>query len=92
MKREQAVAYSHVVGGVDTHKDLHVAAIVDEHDLVLGSECFPSTRHGYKQMLIWMRSFGEVSRVGVVHWNLWRRSVALPAAGRSQGAGSNHPR
>lgn len=65
MKREQAVAYPNVVGGVDTHKDLHVAAIVDEHDLVLGSECFPSTRHGYKQMLIWMRSFGEVTRVGV---------------------------
>jgi hypothetical protein len=50
MKREQAVAHPNVVGGVDTHKDLHVAAIVDEHDLVLGSECFPSTQHDYKQM------------------------------------------
>jgi transposase len=65
MRREQAVAYSNIVGGVDTHKDLHVAAIVDEHDRMLGSECFPSTRHGYKQMLIWMRSFGEVTHVGV---------------------------
>ena len=35
-----------VVGGVDTHKDLHFAAIVDEHDRILGSECFPTTRHG----------------------------------------------
>jgi hypothetical protein len=26
---------------------------------------FPTTRHGYKQMLLWMRSFGEVVRVGV---------------------------
>ncbi len=65
MRREQTVAHSNVVGGVDTHKDLHVAAIVDEHNRMLGSECFPSTRHGYKQMLIWMRSFGEVARVGV---------------------------
>lgn len=54
-----------VVGGVDTHKDLHVAAVVDGQDRILGSECFPSTRHGYKQMLIWMRSFGELARVGV---------------------------
>ena len=56
---------SRVVGGVDTHKDLHVAAVVDEHDRVLASRCFPTTRHGYKQMLAWMRSFGSLQRVGV---------------------------
>lgn len=54
-----------IVGGVDTHKDLHFAAVVDEHDRILGSESFPTTRHGYKQMLLWMRSFGELVRVGV---------------------------
>ncbi len=54
-----------VVGGVDTHKDLHVAAVVDERDRVLASRCFPTTRHGYKQMLTWMRSFGSLQRVGV---------------------------
>jgi len=54
-----------VVGGVDTHKDLHVAAVVDEHDRVLGSACFAATRHGYKQMLAWMRSFGQLRRVGI---------------------------
>jgi transposase len=66
MKEEQATAgRRNVIGGVDTHKDLHVAAVVDEHDRLLGSECFPTTRHGYKQMLLWMRSFGELVRVGV---------------------------
>jgi transposase len=66
MKEEQATSgYRNVVGGVDTHKDLHVAAVVDEHVRLLGSECFPTTRHGYKQMLLWMRSFGELARVGV---------------------------
>lgn len=54
-----------VVGGVDTHKDLHFAAVVDDHDHVLGNQCFPSTRHGYKQMLAWLRSFGELARIGV---------------------------
>ena len=54
-----------VVGGVDTHKDLHFAAVVDEQDRVLGNQCFPTTRHGYKQMLAWLRSFGELARIGV---------------------------
>ena len=27
----------HIVGGVDTHKDLHVAAVVDEQDRILGT-------------------------------------------------------
>lgn len=54
-----------VVGGVDTHKDLHVAAVVDEQDRILASESFATTRQGYKQMLTWMRSFGEVLRVGI---------------------------
>jgi transposase len=54
-----------VVGGVDTHKDLHVAAVVDEYDHVLGTHCFPATRQGYRQMLQWMQSFGVLRQVGV---------------------------
>lgn len=65
MQVEQSVTNRLVIGGVDTHKDLHVAAVVDEHNRVLGSQCFPTTRHGYKQMLAWMRSFGQLRRVGV---------------------------
>ena len=34
----------HIVGGVDTHKDLHVAAVVDEQDRILGTRSFPTTR------------------------------------------------
>ena len=44
----------HVVCGVDTHKALHVAAVVDEQDRVLGTRCFATTRQGYRQMLAWM--------------------------------------
>ena len=54
-----------VIGGVDTHKELHVAAVVDEHDRIVGSQSFATTRQGYNQMLAWMRSFGLVRRVGV---------------------------
>ena len=50
---------------MDTHKDLHVAAVVDEQDRVLGTQCFATTRQGYRQMLAWMRSFGELQRIGI---------------------------
>ena len=61
----QEGAVRRIIGGVDTHKDLHVAAVVDEQGRVLATQSFASTRQGYRQMLAWMRSFGEVQRVGV---------------------------
>ena len=54
-----------IVSGVDTHKDLHVAAVVDELDRVLASQSFATTRDGYKQMLAWMGAFGSLQRVGI---------------------------
>jgi transposase len=65
MEVGQEVAPRPVVGGVDTHKDLHVAAVVDEHDHVLASQSFATTRQGYRQMLAWMRSFGQLRCIGV---------------------------
>jgi transposase len=62
--REDANARA-IVGGVDTHKDLHVATVVDEHDRVLETRSFATTRHGYRQMLAWMRSFGDLQRIGI---------------------------
>jgi transposase len=65
MEGNQETSGRRIVGGVDTHKDLHVAAVVDEFDRVLASQCFATTRHGYKQMLAWMRSFGPLQRIGI---------------------------
>lgn len=53
-----------IVGGVDTHKDLHVAAVVDQNNKVLGTQYFSATRQGYRQMLTWMASFGALKRIG----------------------------
>ncbi len=79
-------AKRHVVGGVDTHKDLHVAAVVDERDRVLGSQSFATTRQGYRQMLAWMGSFGEVQRIGIEYgfYNPVRRHSALDFASPAQ--------
>ena len=54
-----------VVGGVDTHGRVHVAAAVDELGRILGTESFPASAAGYRQLLRWLRSFGPVERVGV---------------------------
>jgi transposase len=54
-----------VVGGVDTHADVHVAAAVDANGGVLGVESFPTTRPGYRELHGWLVGFGVVARVGV---------------------------
>ena len=54
-----------IVGGVDTHQDLHTAAIVTFEGAVLGTESFSTTRAGYRAMLACFRSHGELLRVGV---------------------------
>lgn len=54
-----------VTGGVDTHADVHVAAACDHLGTVLGTASFPTTARGYQQLLSWLRSHGELQRVGV---------------------------
>src|SRR4051794_32001163 len=53
-----------VIGGVDTHADVHVAAAIDRLGAVLGTRSFPTTGRGYRQVLAWLRSFGPVGKVG----------------------------
>lgn len=54
-----------VVGGVDTHLDLHVAAALDGAGALLGVEAFPTTPAGYRALLAWLRGFGPLAVVGV---------------------------
>jgi transposase len=54
-----------VVGGIDTHKDLHVAAVIDTAENILGTRSFSTTRAGYRAMVAWMRSYGDIARVGI---------------------------
>lgn len=54
-----------VTGGVDTHGDRHVAAVVDGVGRILGTEAFPATPAGYRRLLSWMSGLGELVQVGV---------------------------
>ncbi len=86
------VSTRHVVGGVDTHKDLHVAAVVDEQDHVLGTACFATTRQGYRQMLAWMRSFGDLQRIGIESTGSYGAGLLRFMQSRDRGAGGHHAR
>jgi transposase len=54
-----------ITGGVDTHLDVHVVAALDELGALVGVESFPTTPAGYRALLDWLRSHGEVVVMGV---------------------------
>jgi transposase len=51
--------------GVETHKDVHVAAVVSYLGALLGTQSFPATASGYRQIPQWARSLGAVRQAGV---------------------------
>ena len=56
---------SGVIGGVDTHADVHVAAALDSNGGLLGIESFPADAAGYRRLAEWLSSFGPILKVGV---------------------------
>lgn len=54
-----------VVAGVDTHKDTHHAAVLDLTGRILGSQEFPATPSGYRQLLEWVASHGVIETIGI---------------------------
>jgi rhodanese-related sulfurtransferase len=44
---------SGVIGGVDTHADVHVAAAIDENGGLSGIESFPADAAGYEALAVW---------------------------------------
>ena len=54
-----------IYGGVDSHLDNHVAAVVDSTGRIRGVESFPADSVGYRALHRWMRRQGRLVRVGV---------------------------
>jgi transposase len=54
-----------VTGGVDTHLDVHVAAALDPLGGLLGTERFETNAAGYKALLGWLETFGDVTKIGI---------------------------
>src|SRR5207302_5637559 len=72
-----------VIGGADTHADVHVAAALDGIGGLLGTESFPTTPAGYASLLAWLREFGTVGLVGIEGTGSYGAGLArqLAAAG-----------
>jgi transposase len=51
--------------GVDTHKDIHVAAVITSLGVLRESMRFPATAAGYQALLAWAGTFGVLRRAGV---------------------------
>ena len=74
-----------IVGGVDTHLDVHVAAALDAIGGVLGVESFVTTPKGYTAMLEWMSAFGTISKVGVEGTGAYEPGWTVPRSRRHRG-------
>jgi len=51
--------------GIDTHADVHVAAVIDQVGRELGHASFDTTPVGYRRLEAWARTHGEIVIVGI---------------------------
>ncbi len=72
-----------VVGEVDTHRDVHVAAAVDAAGRLLGTASFPADTAGYGELAAWLATWGRLGVVGVEGTGSYGAGLArhLAAAG-----------
>lgn len=63
--RDDGLGLIQIVGGVDTHGDTHTAVAIDATGRLRGHHQFPATADGYRQLLGWLHSHGELRLVGV---------------------------
>jgi transposase len=71
MMTDESNATRRMIGGVDTHKDVHVAAVLDEFGRLLSTASFETTAAGYRDLYRWLCGFGEVLAVGVEGTGSW---------------------
>ena len=65
MVTSEAPGEGTILGGVDTHKEIHAAAAMSETGRLLGTAEFPTTPVGYRRLLAWLRGYGRLERVGI---------------------------
>lgn len=82
---ESPATMGEVILGIDTHKDVHVAVVLDELGRRLGELTVPTTTKGYEKLLRWAEDFGPVCCAGVEGTSSYGAGLArhLKAAGIS---------
>jgi transposase len=70
-----------VVGGVDTHGDIHAAAALDGFGRVLATASFAADASGYVALTEWLKGFGRITAVGVEGTGAYGTGLARHLAG-----------
>ena len=65
-----------VTVGVDTHGEVHVAAVLDERGRLLGTQSFPTTVSGHRRLVRWASGFGVIEAAGVEGTGAWGAGLA----------------
>ena len=68
--------------GIDTHRDVHVAAALDQHGRLLGTASFPTTTSGHRRLERWACEFGTIDAVGIEGTGSWGAGIARHLAAR----------
>jgi len=61
----ETIRSGHVVIGIDTHKHIHVAAVMDTVGGILATLTIATDTGGFKQLLEWATTFGQIIAFGV---------------------------
>ena len=56
---------AYVTAGIDTHRDTHTAAVLDQQGRLLGTATFDTTTTGYRTLHRWITSHGAIDQVGI---------------------------
>ncbi|MDX3839523.1 IS110 family transposase [Streptomyces europaeiscabiei] len=65
MQTSEQPRSGHVVIGVDTHKHVHVAAVMDTIGGILATLTIPTDTGGFQQLADWAASFGRILAFGI---------------------------
>jgi transposase len=65
-----------VIIGVDTHKHVHAAAVLDERGALLGTSVFGADSAGYRALIGWSTQFGTPVRFGIEGTGSYGRGLA----------------
>jgi transposase len=70
-----------VTVGIDTHRDVHVVAVLDQRGRLLGTESFPTTGAGNNELEQWVLGWGPIGAVGIEGTGAWGAGIAHHFAG-----------
>ena len=65
MTQEAPTRSGHIVIGVDTHKHIHVAAVMDTIGGIFATLTIATDTAGFRQLLAWAQGFGKIISFGI---------------------------